>query len=323
MQRTVSDYVDVQHLRIGLYVELEVGWMAHPFPTGSFKISTAKQIDIIRGLGVARVRYVPSKSDPEALAPANPDSAPAKSSPTEVVSEKLLAAQRDKLARQQRAELLGAQHRSLIVCERRFGEATRQYRKTLDQVHTQPQVVAKECQEMVQGFVTEMLGEGESAIRLLTEVAGDKSAMHPVNVTIVSLLLGKAMGLPQAELVDLGTAAYLHDMGKSLMPDRVRWLEDNFSTAEYKLYQEHVAQSLVLGKGMALTQPVMLAIAQHHELADGSGYPARLKADGMTRIAHILALVNKYDNLCNPGRPASAMTPHEALSLILPSSRPG
>jgi hypothetical protein len=36
----------------------------------------------------------------------------------------------------------------------------------------------------------------------------------------------------------------------------------------------------------------------------------------MTRCARILALVNRYDNLCNPSRPAMALTPHESLSMI-------
>jgi hypothetical protein len=58
------------------------------------------------------------------------------------------------------------------------------------------------------------------------------------------------------------------------------------------------------------------AIAQHHELMDGSGFPARLKGDQLSMPAKILALINRYENLCNPSRPANAMTPHEALSLI-------
>jgi HD-GYP domain-containing protein (c-di-GMP phosphodiesterase class II) len=168
----------------------------------------------------------------------------------------------------------------------------------------------------VAGFVNEMLSDGESAIRLLSEAAGDKAALHPINVTIVSLLLGKAMWLSAAELQDLGVAAFLHDAGKMLLPERVRWQEDNFSTAELKLFQEHVAQSVQLGKAMELSRPSLLAIAQHHELADGTGFPARIKVESMTAGARILALVNRYDNLCNPTRPGAALTPHESLALI-------
>jgi HD-GYP domain-containing protein (c-di-GMP phosphodiesterase class II) len=108
----------------------------------------------------------------------------------------------------------------------------------------------------------------------------------------------------------------LHDVGKTQLPDRVRWLEDNFSSAEYKLYQDHVAKSVQAAVAMELAKGAVLAIAQHHELTDGSGFPTRVKGENMTMGARILALVNRYDNLCNPSRTAMAMTPHEALSLI-------
>ncbi len=312
-------FVDVEKLRIGLYVELDVGWMAHPFPTGSFKLSSPQQIEAIQGLGAKRIRCIRSKSDLDAL-PA--DVAPGLSTVASaeaydpVKEARRLAALQVQEERKRRAELLSAQTRSLAMCERRFGEAIRQYRKTLELVKSQPAAASAGALSMVDGIVGEMLSEGESAIRLLSEAAGDKSSMHPVNVTIVSLLLGKAMGLPSADLLDLGVAAFLHDLGKSELPDRVRWLDDSFSTAEYKLYQDHVARSLHLGKAMALSRPVLLAIAQHHEMVDGSGFPSRMKGDTLSVASRILALINRYDNLCNPSRLTAALTPHEALSLI-------
>ena len=314
MKKNDFELVALDDLRIGLFVELDVGWMAHPFPSGSFKISSAKQIEALRALGQERIRVNTAKSDPpaELQIPSHTTSA---TSPTELAQKQaaLAAAQSQK---QRRSELLAHQQNQLIVCERRFSETVRQYRKTLELVQVRPQEAGQECMTMVGGLVGEMMVEGESAIRLLTEAAGDKSSMHPVNVTIVSLLLGKAMGMPQAELVDLGLAAFLHDIGKIELPDRVRWHEDSFSTAESRLYQEHVALGVHLAKNMALPASAILAIAQHHELADGSGFPQRTKADAMGRRSHILALVNRYDNLCNPSRSASALTPHEALSLI-------
>lgn len=57
-------------------------------------------------------------------------------------------------------------------------------------------------------------------------------------------------------------------------------------------------------------------IAQHHEQADGTGFPQRLNVDRMTAAARIVSLVNRYDNLCNPVSPAKALTPHEALSVM-------
>ncbi len=89
-----------------------------------------------------------------------------------------------------------------------------------------------------------------------------------------------------------------------------------FSSAERKVYQEHVAHGLAIATRMKLTAEQMVIIAQHHELADGRGYPGQLAGEEIAPLARIVALVNLYDNLCNPGNPTQAVTPHEALSLI-------
>lgn len=49
---------------------------------------------------------------------------------------------------------------------------------------------------------------------------------------------------------------------------------------------------------------------------DASGFPRQLAGAAISLPGKILALVNRYDNMCNPARPATAVTPHEALSLI-------
>jgi hypothetical protein len=57
--------VAVEDLRVGMFVHLDVGWMSHPFPLSSFKISSMEQIEVIRGLGMKQLRWSPERSDPE------------------------------------------------------------------------------------------------------------------------------------------------------------------------------------------------------------------------------------------------------------------
>src|SRR4029078_11779857 len=45
------------------YVHLDVGWMSHPFPLSSFRITTAAQLATIRSLGLRTVRWSPQQSD--------------------------------------------------------------------------------------------------------------------------------------------------------------------------------------------------------------------------------------------------------------------
>lgn len=51
MQENQSELIDVSQLRIGMFVELDIEWMAHPFLKGNFKISSEKQIEAICSLG--------------------------------------------------------------------------------------------------------------------------------------------------------------------------------------------------------------------------------------------------------------------------------
>jgi HD-GYP domain-containing protein (c-di-GMP phosphodiesterase class II) len=153
------------------------------------------------------------------------------------------------------------QQNSLIICERRFVDAIQHYKLAVEQISVFPGAAKQQCLGVVGGFVGDMLEEGELVIRLLSEGMGDKASMHPVNVTILSLLLGRSLGLPQSDMLDLGMAAFLHDIGKSRLPDRVRWPDENFSQAEYNLYQEHVAHGIPLGRQMDLTEGALQAIA--------------------------------------------------------------
>ena len=72
---------------------------------------------------------------------------------------------------------------------------------------------------------------------------------------------------------------------------------------------------------MGLSEGALAVLAQHHEMADGSGFPRGIVADSIAIGARIVALVNRYDKLCNPPQTAQSMTPHEALSVIFAQSR--
>lgn len=308
MQENPSELIDVSELRTGMYVELELGWMAHPFPTGSFRISSDKQIETIRGLGLKQVHYVPAKSDTSI--------AGLHSQPTVGEEAAAQALAREREFRKQRAALIVAQQHSLHNCEQQFGTAQHLYKQVQEELLEQPLVARDQCVAMISGFVADMVCNGDAAIRLLSEGVGERAAMHPVNVSVMSLLLGKAMSLAQQDLVDLGVAAFLHDIGKIQLPSRVRWFEENFSNDEFKQYQEHVNKGVAMANRMQLREGALMAIAQHHELMDGSGFPMRPSSSELTLAARILALTNHYDNLCNPVRLVAALTPHEALSRI-------
>lgn len=306
MTETADEFIDVARLRVGHYVHIDLGWMSHPFPLNSFKIHSHDQIDTIRTLGLDRIRYSPQRSDPESADFPGLDSAGAPV-PTATIT-------RGKSPRETRREVLAEQRASLQKCERLFGEASRAYRQISDSALNHPEAARDAAQALIDGMSEKISGEQESCIRLLSEKVGERASLHAINVTVISLLLGRACGLDGSDLRDLGVGALLHDLGKIGLPDRLRYFDDRFSTAEQQTYREHVRYGVEAGKRMKLAKAALLVIGQHHEYADGSGYPLHLKNDLISPAARIVALVDRYDALCNPGNPAQALTPYEAMS---------
>jgi putative nucleotidyltransferase with HDIG domain len=303
MTDSQAQFIDLADLRVGMFVYIDLGWISHPFPLNSFKLQSAEQIAIIRTLGIDRIRYSPERSDPEDVPAEKSEEPAAPLSPKEQ-------------ERQQRKVLLGNQNASLKACEQQYSQASKSYRQLLEQAKKAPLQAHAESHALIDGMRTKLRGLEESSIRLLSEQTGDRTSLHSINVTVLSLLLGKACGLGEAELQELGVGALLHDIGKQDLPSRLRWDDEQFSSIEKKVYQEHVQHGIALGKAMDLSNAALQCIAQHHEAAGGSGYPMRLSGAQISPLARIVILTNQYDNLCNPCNPAAALTPHDALSTI-------
>jgi HD-GYP domain-containing protein (c-di-GMP phosphodiesterase class II) len=293
--------------------------LSHPFPLSSFRIESADQIATLRGLGLARVRWSPERSDATdgaAKAPA-PASAtvlpltPAASAEAPAVSGAAEAAQRDWLARQREAAQL---------CERQYGEAAVAFREAYGAIQSRPEAARLTTEALCRTMLDKMLGSEDIGIRLVNG-AGDRHAAHALNVAVISMLIGRTLGLDEPTMQDIGVGALMHDAGKLEVVDRCRHAEDGFSSAEMAAYRDHVNKGVAMGRQMGLSAGALAVLAQHHEHADGSGFPQRLGGDRLSIAARIVALVNRYDNLCNPGSRAQALTPHEAVATLFAQGR--
>ena len=69
----MSMTVEIEELRVGMFVHLDLGWWAHPFALSSFLVTTPEQLATIRGLGLKKLRWSPEKSRlSDAAVPAAP-----------------------------------------------------------------------------------------------------------------------------------------------------------------------------------------------------------------------------------------------------------
>lgn len=313
-----QNFVAADQLRIGLFIYLDISWFRHSFTLNSFKITSEQQIRELQSLGEMRFRFDPARSTArEAVASAN--TAPVVAQVVDAPAP-MDAAMVEKAARIQR---LTAQRKDLAKIEKSFAKASSVMRSLNKDLFSRPQVALIEVGHMVDDMVGVFLERPEVTLQVLSEKSGGEDVYyHGLNVAIVCLMLAKELAIPPDQARLLGTGALLHDIGLSEIPDRVlRKRPDQTTKPERELRALHVEYGVNLGKKLGLPAEVLAIIAQHHELADGSGYPLGSPLARIAPLARIVSLVNFYDNLCNPQDPGSAMTPHEALSFMYAQRR--
>jgi putative nucleotidyltransferase with HDIG domain len=168
---------------------------------------------------------------------------------------------------------------------------------------------------MVNDMVDTALMEGDVAIHALNgNNSSDKNYQHSLNVTVLALMMAKSIEMSKEDVRLLGMAAIFHDIGKAEIAENILMKKDPLTKSEQLHYEQHSEIGARMAQEVGLPVRVGKIILQHHELADGSGYPNHLKAEQTDPLARLVALANGYDNLCNPNNLALAKTPYEALA---------
>lgn len=318
MAQDAFQNVSVDQLAVGLYVYLDLGWMDHPFPFNQFKIRDAEQIRILRSLGKKTFRCDPAKSDVSPNRPAAPVPQPAVEEAAPVVSADSPAM----VAKLERIARIQEQRAAISACEKTFHSATATVKNLTRNLLSRPEEAVKAASELVGTMVASMLTDRDIAIHLMNDkVAGEEVYLHSLNVSVLAMILGKEMKMSAEQIHVLGMGALFHDIGKLEIPDKVLLKTQRLTHAEQELLKQHVAYGLDIGKRLNLPKEVLLIIAQHHEAMDGTGYPSALASERIILPARLIALINSYDNLCNPLNINDAITPHEALSLLFSKQR--
>lgn len=306
----------MDQLRVGLYVYLDLRWFEHPFPFGHFKIKTEEQIRTIRGLGLQSIRYDPAQSDmvePKASTP--PPPLPQQQTTSDVIARGLAA-------KQVLIERIKVQREAAARIESAFINTAKTVREIDKNIFSHPAETVRNATQLVKQIADSILCAQELAIHVMGDkMGGEELYFHSLNVTMLSLMMARDLGLPPEAISVLGIGALFHDIGHKEIPSKILLKTEPLTPAERHLYEMHCQYGVALGQKLQFAPPVLSIIHDHHELFDGTGYPRQLTGEKIGILARIVAICNYYDEQCNPLNIAHALTPHEALSTMFAKLR--
>ncbi|MGI4828186.1 MAG: HD-GYP domain-containing protein [Janthinobacterium lividum] len=117
---------------------------------------------------------------------------------------------------------------------------------------------------------------------------------HSLGVTEVAVCLAQELGLSPERVSLVQRAAFLHDIGKLAVPNRILDKQGRLTAQEWSTVMRHPALSgSILSRVSAFRELAVLA-GEHHERLDGSGYPHQLRKEHLSLESRIIAMADCY-----------------------------
>jgi len=317
-ENTASIKLSIDRLQVGVYIKIPVRWNAHPFMFNQFKITSDSQITLLRQAKIQHVYAIPSKSS------ANP--LPVVEGEQQVVVDAVqdTTLLKNKLGDKEQQILAMQQHRRAIKeCEKAYQNALGRVRSLTSKIQSRPLLAIEEAQVVMATMTKAILAKDDLILHLVGDDRDDMDRhQHAISVCMLSMMIGKKLGLSSQEISNLGTAGLLHDIGKLKIPSQFYTNKDVSSAKRKFVIEKHPEYSIeFINNVPSVNADVKRLIVEHHEFADGSGYPKGLKEDKLHPHSLIVSMVNMYEKLCYPYNEKKARTPSQSLSYLFSSQK--
>lgn len=119
--------------------------------------------------------------------------------------------------------------------------------------------------------------------------------VHCLNVGLICNVFGKWLGLTPEEINLATECGILHDIGKLKIPEEIIKKPAKLTDEEYKKIKSHPMEGYKILLSSDLDEHIKKACLQHHEKADGSGYPFGITNDKMDFYSKMVCIADVYE----------------------------
>ncbi|MBJ2357195.1 HD domain-containing phosphohydrolase, partial [Sphaerochaeta sp. S2] len=194
-----------------------------------------------------------------------------------------------------------AMHVASMRCSLSLGSDTKEY---ANQSFTE--IMMNSENRMYQDKTKNKTTRSREILKTLQEALYNRSSRekeHAQNVRELAGRFASVLGLSEAETNVLKRSAYLHDIGKVTLDNKIL-SEKNLSESEIEEKQQHPAIGYRILSLFDDTLDLAEYVYGHHEHWDGSGYPRGLKGDQIPFISRILCIIEAYERIIDREGPS-------------------
>jgi putative nucleotidyltransferase with HDIG domain len=132
---------------------------------------------------------------------------------------------------------------------------------------------------------------------------------HSRRVTAFTMAIARAMGLPPEQVATIARGAFLHDIGKMAIPDKILNKPGKLDPDEVAIMREHCFKGYQIVRKIPFLADACEIIYSHQERFDGTGYPRQLKEKEIPLGARIFSVADTLDAITSdrPYRAARSM----------------
>lgn len=195
-------------------------------------------------------------------------------------------------------------------------------KQTMEKINMGDEFSTAKITEIVSTIIEDLLND-EGIILNLSDIRAvdDYTFDHCVNVCVLSIVTGIALGYDKEKLLKLGVGAILHDIGKILVSQEILNKPGALEKKEYDEIKKHAELGYhTIIRHTELDTSSMMVILEHHERYNGTGYPAGKKRNEIHEFSRIVAIADVYDALTSDRVYKKRICPSEAIEHLVSMS---